>query len=1080
VVLKALAKDPRQRYTSVQLFAQALELASQASEAAPRYDSDVIGKSAAPLLSPFTPSRYVFLSASDLDDPFAARLEADLQKRGIAIWKQDPLGEGSNKSELEEDVTRQAIRAVDIVLIVLSRHTRTSRIVKEHMRIADMYQRRLVFVCMAGDDIEAVLPEWLGKTIQIDLFDARGTRYECALDEILSDLQRPLIENNGIAPLPPVLKGEPRNPYKGLRTFTKDDAGDFFGRETLIEELTDDVKSMLASERTGSDRPRLLTVIGPSGSGKSSVVLAGLLPRLQQGVLQKSEDWIYMEPLMPGVHPMEALAFTLATRFPERSLKSIGEDLEDEMGRGLHLLARQLVKDSQQYVLLLIDQFEELFAPATSEEERRWFIELLTTAISEPRGPVIIILTLRADFYDRTMAYPELCRLIDQHHKLVLPMEIQELRAAIKQPAALPDVQMNFEGKLVGDLLYEVQGQIGALPLLQFTLDHLFERREDHLLTLHAYREIGGVKGALAKQAEATYAALPSDEHRRLARFLFLRLIEPGINEQDSTRRRAALTEFSLFISQETEMIQQVAAAFVTARLLTTNVAVGTPTIEVSHEALIREWKRLSGWLREAREDIQLQHSIRKDAAEWERRGKPHDRLYRGTQLKDAKAWAKRDLPSKQEAVFLHASGTHRVHSRIRFVAIIVLLVFMTGLVARLVLGSNSLNLTTVTTLSDQGPGSLRQVIITASPGSTITFDKNLRGTIDLFSDDLNIPKFLIIRGPGVSMLSISGKNGHGIHIPAGVSVTLADLTITGGSTALSGGGIYNQGTLTLTNTIISGNKAPVGGGGIYNQGTLTLTNSTVAGNTAGSGGGILNQGTLMLTDSTVSGNTASINGGGGILNQGTLMLTRSTISGNTSGTFGGGIFNRGGTLTLINSTIASNLATGNNQGNGGGISIYGGQVTMVFSTIYGNTTTQGGGIAIEDNTSGNLSGQLTLSDSLIAGNQAQVDPSIMGHLTTSGYNLIQGFTDATFNGPLALRQTDKFLKNLTDVKIAPLLQNNDGQTQTYALLPGSPLIDQIPAALCVSSGIFTDQRGVKRPQGVACDIGSYEYEPHR
>ncbi|HET8854058.1 MAG TPA: WD40 repeat domain-containing protein, partial [Ktedonobacteraceae bacterium] len=216
------------------------------------------------------------------------------------------------------------------------------------------------------------------------------------------------------------------------------------------------------------------------------------------------------------------------------------------------------------------------------------------------------------------------------------------------------------EGNLVGDLLFETQGEAGALPLLQFTLDQLFQRRDGHWLTQQAYLEIGGVKGALAKHAESTYASLPSNEHRRLARALFLRLIDPGMTEQDTTRRRASLAELVLPNPQQTSIIQEVANTFIAARLLTTNEIAGTMTIEVSHEALIREWTRLAEWLRAAREDIALQQAVSTDAAEWIRRGNPADRLYRGTQLLEAQAWAERNVPSTNEVAFIQASLAER------------------------------------------------------------------------------------------------------------------------------------------------------------------------------------------------------------------------------------------------------------------------------------------------------------------------------------------------------------------------------------------------------------------------------------
>jgi len=654
VVLKALAKDPRDRYVSVQLFAQALERASQGS----RLDLDADTEVTAPLdaISPAassTPpaiSKRIFLSAVPEDEAFAARLTSDLQQRGIAVWNEDP--EITQNVLEQENVVRQAIRAVDVVLLVVSPGTPSSRSVREHLRITSLYQRQLVFVWAAGEDIAAVLPAEWGRAAQVDLLDARNGRYEQALGEIVACLEEIPAEERSLAEPAEELR-EPRNPYKGLRPFTQHDAADFFGRDSLIAEL---VGRLREAGQPGTPQARLLAVIGPSGSGKSSVVMAGLLPRLQQGALPGSEHWVYLEPMVPGAHPLEALVLTLAKLFPDRSLKAMREDLQDESARSLHLLAAQLVKAPGQKVVLLIDQFEELFKQTTAEEERQHLIDLLVTAMTEPQGAAIVILTLRADLYDRPMSYPELGRLIVQRQVLVWPMEVQDLRAVIKRPAALPDVQLSFEGNLVGDLLFEVQGQVGALPLLQFTLEQLFEQRNGHTLTLQTYQQIGGVKGALAKHAEATYAALPSEEHRRLARALFLRLIDPGLTEQDTTRRRAAITEVSLPDARQTALLKETADAFVKARLLTTNEVVGVTTIEVSHEALIREWARLAGWLRDAREDIVLQQGISADAAEWLRRQMPTDRLYRDTELAEAQAWMERNIPSKDEVEFLQSS----------------------------------------------------------------------------------------------------------------------------------------------------------------------------------------------------------------------------------------------------------------------------------------------------------------------------------------------------------------------------------------------------------------------------------------
>jgi hypothetical protein len=376
-------------------------------------------------------------------------------------------------------------------------------------------------------------------------------------------------------PLLTVPPGQPRNPYKGLLPFTQRDAGDFFGRETVVEKVVDLVNS-LVTEHPASSSNRLLTILGPSGVGKSSLVMAGLLPKLQQGALPGSKDWVYLDPIMPGKHPLEALTPILKPHFPDTSFKTLLEDLEDETARSLHLLATQLAKQHGTRVVLLIDQFEELFAQTESENERQRFIRLLLNACSEPRGPVVVLLTLRADFYDRPMQYPELFRLIETQHLSLLAIEPDDLRRVVEQPAALPDVQVTFESDLVNRLLFEMQSQVGALPLLQFTLDQLFQRRNGRQLTLSAYHELGGVKGALVKHAEETYTSLPSEEHRKLARALFVRLIDPGALEQDTTRRRATLSEFTLADPTQTRLLREIIDACIAARLLTTNEVGGT------------------------------------------------------------------------------------------------------------------------------------------------------------------------------------------------------------------------------------------------------------------------------------------------------------------------------------------------------------------------------------------------------------------------------------------------------------------------------------------------------------------------
>jgi transcriptional regulator with XRE-family HTH domain len=1001
-------------------------------------------------------SPFVFLACSYTDNEKAVvtRLKTVLQKRGIPLWGSRHIGRQG--LEQPRKALREVVRAAQVILLIVSPETRSSRHVREALEIGRMYRRPVCAVWIEGENWQECLPPD-EQELSISI-DARTSDDPSLLDEVVTFLQQGWPEPDTTTESAPgvsqeeVPASEPRNPYKGLQAFRQEDQHDFFGRDALIDKLTNTLAGTLSTERPGKPNARLLAIIGPSGSGKSSVVMAGLLPRLRQGGIPGSEAWIYLDPIVPGAHPLEPLALTLAERLPDRSLHTLRQDLEEDSARGLHQLATALTHSQSTRVLLCIDQFEELFTQTSAQEEREQFLELLVTALSEPRGSIIVVLTLRADFYDRLLNSSILWPLIEEHQCGVPPMNVQELRLVIEQPAMLADVQVTFEGDLVGDLLFEMQGQAEALPLLEFTLDQLFGRRCSHQLTLEAYHEIGGVKGALVRQAESTYASLPSDDHRRLARTLFLRLIEPGVTEQDTTRRRAARSELELSDPKETILLEQVSEAFLRARLVTSTTVAGTAVLEVSHEALIREWPRLASWLHEAREDILLQQTISEDATRWQERGKTRDRLYRGPQLVEAQAWAKRNSPSRNELAFLGASQRRRLRSGISVLAIVLVLLATAGLAGWL-----SLHLppdsTRVTTLQDSGTGSLRWAIANTPAGSTITFASSLQGTLRL-TDNLNINKPLTIRGPGAGRITLYGNptNEWGIFVSPTGSVTIADMVFRSSY-------IYNAGTLTLINSSISGNRA------FLNPSHIYITNYP-------SGGGIYNVlgGKLTLINSTVSGNRAD-GSGGGIYNSfgGTLTLIGSTVSGNVADS-GGGITNDGGTLRLINSTISDNW----DEQYGGGIlnATTGAKIELIFCTIYGNTSREGGGGIWNGAT--NSGSQLVMRNSLVAGNKSPAGPDIQGALTSQGYNLIQNTQDTTF----ARNQehgTDLLQVAPSTLRVNPLLKDNNGPTQTHALLPGSVAIGRIPRSFCRIKDISTDQRGVRRPQGVACDIGAYE-----
>src|SRR5262249_24513813 len=265
-------------------------------------------------------------------------------------------------------------------------------------------------------------------------------------------------------------------------------------------------------------------------------------------------------------------------------------------------------------LLLVIDQFEELFTLLDDEKVRTHFIDNLLSAASDPRSRVRIILTLRADFYDRPLLYPRLAELMRSHTEVIVPLTQAELERAIAGPAER--IGLSLEPGLVNTSLAEMGNQPVTLPLLQYALTELFERSQDPTLTLDSYRESGGISGALARRADELYADLEGDAQAAL-RQLFLRLIALGEGTED-TRRRVVQTELSRLAIRD-RIMDEVLAEFGQYRLLTFDRDPVTrgPTVEIAHEALIREWQRLRGWLSENREDLRVQRRLMASAAEW-------------------------------------------------------------------------------------------------------------------------------------------------------------------------------------------------------------------------------------------------------------------------------------------------------------------------------------------------------------------------------------------------------------------------------------------------------------------------------
>jgi WD40 repeat protein len=417
------------------------------------------------------------------------------------------------------------------------------------------------------------------------------------------------------------------NPYKGLRAFQQADAPDFYGRHVLTQRLLERLSE------TG-EASRFLAVVGPSGSGKSSVARAGMIPALQQGDLDGSEKW-FIADMIPGPRPLDELEVAL-TRIAAKPGVEIMAQLERD-DHGLHRVAGMLLPDDGE-LLLMIDQFEEVFTVVADDERRKHFLALLGEAVSHPRSRVRVVITLRADFYDRPLMYPAFGELVRTRMETVMPLTPEDLEQAICRPTE--QVGMKVESGLVAAMVAEVSEQPGSLPLLQYSLTELFDRREDSTLTLATYNQIGGVLGALTRRANEIYAGL-NDPEREALRQLFLRLVTLGEGTED-LRRRVLVSELTA-MGMDSHMMDELINEFANYRLLTMDHDPVTreATVEVAHEALIREWRKIREWLDESRDDIRLQRMLATAARDWRDANQDESYLLSGARLTQFEAWAR-------------------------------------------------------------------------------------------------------------------------------------------------------------------------------------------------------------------------------------------------------------------------------------------------------------------------------------------------------------------------------------------------------------------------------------------------------
>lgn len=437
-------------------------------------------------------------------------------------------------------------------------------------------------------------------------------------------------------------------PYRGLLAFREEDAKFFFGRQTYTNKLVALVQ-----------QPSLVAVVGASGSGKSSVVFAGLIPHLRaQG------NWQIVD-FRPGDRPLDALAAALIpllepqldkSKKREKKRKLVAEFRKESYG--LRDVVEEIIYSNPGVrLLLVIDQFEELYSSCKDEQERLCFLERLLETVPYTLN-FNVVLTLRADFFGHVLSYRPLADALEYADLKLGPMNRQELREAIEKPAEQCSVEL--EPGLTELILDAVSEEPGNLPLLEFALTLLWEAKSEHQLTHSAYGAIGGVEKALASYAQQNYEQLNRLE-QLVAKKLFLELTQLGEGPKDTRRQvqkkdlvdllqKEVLIHFGLQAKkQQSEMlpkrqalVERVIQKMATAKLVVTRAldkdGERVAVVDVAHEALIRHWSLLGDWLEKEREALKVKRTIETEAQKWAAQDKPQRSAYllRGKRLTEA------------------------------------------------------------------------------------------------------------------------------------------------------------------------------------------------------------------------------------------------------------------------------------------------------------------------------------------------------------------------------------------------------------------------------------------------------------
>ncbi|MFC5214396.1 AAA family ATPase [Streptomyces coerulescens] len=449
-------------------------------------------------------------------------------------------------------------------------------------------------------------------------------------------------------------------PYRGLASYRQEHARWFFGRERSTDAL---VAQLRAVEKSGG----LVMLVGASGAGKSSLLNAGLVPALREGALGGANaGGGTVVQLVPGGDPLAELSRripeltdVIASAGPDRTPEADDPDggPEETTEADAHEPCADFVRTAREAVaawarreasatapaVLIVDQFEETFTLCPDESDRRAFVKLLHAACTpaEPGDPppVLVVLGIRADFYEQCLAHAELADALQHRHMVLGPLTTPELREAVTGPAKA--VGLELEPGLAELIVREVSADgprgthdAGALPLLSHALLATWQRRKGGRLTVAGYRAAGGIQGAVAATAERAWSGL-DPAARTAARLLLLRLVRLGEDTQ-TTRRRGTRRQLAAE-STDPGKTEESLEALVRARLVTLDAE----TVEITHEALLHAWPRLRDWIDEDRQGNLLRQRLEEDGRAWEASDRDSSLLYRGSRLEQARGWAR-------------------------------------------------------------------------------------------------------------------------------------------------------------------------------------------------------------------------------------------------------------------------------------------------------------------------------------------------------------------------------------------------------------------------------------------------------